>query len=171
MEEAKNLLRETNLPVAEICSRVGYSDRKHFTSVFHKFTGLNPGEYRKLYGYERWAGRVCKRRREAMKKQGEKTWTRHLFFRAAVLAAAGAALIALLLAAGFLSGVSGRFYPWLWAAGAAAFRLLLWVGAVWLVRPYLRMEQTMRLFLEGYTTGKLTDFMDVTAGPAEELFL
>ena len=50
MEEAKNLLRETNLPVAEICSRVGYSDRKHFTSVFHKFTGLNPGEYRKLYG-------------------------------------------------------------------------------------------------------------------------
>ncbi|HJC47338.1 MAG TPA: sensor histidine kinase [Candidatus Lachnoclostridium pullistercoris] len=106
-----------------------------------------------------------------MKKQGEKTWTRHLFFRAAVLAAAGAALITLLLAAGFLSGVSGRFYPWLWAAGAAAFLLLLWVGAVWLVRPYLRMEQTMRLFLEGYTTGKLTDFMDVTAGPAEELFL
>ena len=29
----------------------------------------------------------------------------------------------------------------------------------------------MRLFLEGYTTGKLIDFMDVTEGPAEELFL
>lgn len=50
MEEAKNLLRETGLPVAEICERVGYSDRKHFTAVFHKFTGLNPAEYRKLYG-------------------------------------------------------------------------------------------------------------------------
>lgn len=50
MEEAKTLLRETNLPVAEICERVGYSDRKHFTSVFHKMSGLNPAEYRKLYG-------------------------------------------------------------------------------------------------------------------------
>ena len=50
MEEAKTLLRETSLPVAEICARVGYSDRKHFTHTFHKDTGLNPAEYRKLYG-------------------------------------------------------------------------------------------------------------------------
>lgn len=50
MEEAKTLLRETNLPVAEICEKVGYSDRKHFTHTFHKATGLNPAEYRKLYG-------------------------------------------------------------------------------------------------------------------------
>ena len=50
MEEAKTLLRETNLPVAEICERVGYSDRKHFTALFHKMAGLNPAEYRKLYG-------------------------------------------------------------------------------------------------------------------------
>ena len=50
MEEAKTLLRETSLPVAEICGRVGYSDRKHFTHTFHKDTGLNPAEYRKLYG-------------------------------------------------------------------------------------------------------------------------
>ena len=50
MDEAKRLLRETNLPVAEICERVGYSDRKHFTHTFHKMAGLNPAEYRKLYG-------------------------------------------------------------------------------------------------------------------------
>lgn len=50
MEEAKNLLRETNMPVAEICEKVGYNDRKHFTHTFHKMTGVNPAEYRKLYG-------------------------------------------------------------------------------------------------------------------------
>lgn len=50
IEEAKTLLRETSLPVAEICEKVGYSDRKHFTHTFHKATGLNPAEYRKLYG-------------------------------------------------------------------------------------------------------------------------
>lgn len=50
IEEAKTLLRETNLPIAEICEKVGYSDRKHFTHTFHKATGLNPVEYRKLYG-------------------------------------------------------------------------------------------------------------------------
>ncbi len=50
IEEAKELLRETGLPVAEICERVGYSDRKHFTYTFHKMTGVNPAQYRKLYG-------------------------------------------------------------------------------------------------------------------------
>ena len=50
MDEAKRLLRETNMPVSEICERVGYSDRKHFTHTFHKTAGLNPAEYRKLYG-------------------------------------------------------------------------------------------------------------------------
>jgi two-component system response regulator YesN len=50
MEEAKILLRETNLPVAQICEDVGYNDRKHFTQTFNKVVGLNPAEYRKLYG-------------------------------------------------------------------------------------------------------------------------
>ena len=50
IEEAKTLLRETGIPIAEICEKVGYSDRKHFTHTFHKATGLNPVEYRKLYG-------------------------------------------------------------------------------------------------------------------------
>ncbi|QNK40050.1 response regulator [Caproicibacter fermentans] len=49
MEEAKRLLRETNLNVAAVCEQVGYSDQKHFTKSFRKFTGLKPNEYRKLY--------------------------------------------------------------------------------------------------------------------------
>ncbi len=50
MEQAKQLLQDTNDPISEICERVGYSDLKHFTSNFKKTTGLNPGQYRKLYG-------------------------------------------------------------------------------------------------------------------------
>lgn len=50
MEEAKNLLRETTMPVSEVCEKVGYNDRKHFTHTFHKMTGVNPAEFRKLYG-------------------------------------------------------------------------------------------------------------------------
>lgn len=50
MEQAKMLLRETNLPVTEICRRVGYNDLKHFTHTFEKATEVKPSVYRKLYG-------------------------------------------------------------------------------------------------------------------------
>lgn len=50
MESAKELLRESNLPVVEICRSVGYNDVKHFTHNFEKSTGLKPTVYRKLYG-------------------------------------------------------------------------------------------------------------------------
>lgn len=50
IDRAKELLRETDLPVAEVCEAVGYSDRKHFTQTFHKMTGVNPAEFRRLYG-------------------------------------------------------------------------------------------------------------------------
>lgn len=49
LNKAKNLLKETNFNVAAICEQVGYSDVKHFTKIFTKFTGLKPNEYRKLY--------------------------------------------------------------------------------------------------------------------------
>ncbi|GHU65933.1 hypothetical protein AGMMS49983_14570 [Clostridia bacterium] len=51
MEEAKNLLRNTNMPIALICTSVGYSDLKHFTGSFKKTTGVKPREYRKLYAW------------------------------------------------------------------------------------------------------------------------
>lgn len=50
IEQAKLLLRETNLPVTEICRRVGYNDLKHFTHTFEKATEVKPSTYRKLYG-------------------------------------------------------------------------------------------------------------------------
>lgn len=50
IERAKELLQRTDLPIAEICREVGYSDMKHFVQLFRKATGLNPGQYRKLYG-------------------------------------------------------------------------------------------------------------------------
>ena len=50
MERAKELLQETNLPVSEICTQVGYGDLKHFNQTFKKVTSLSPGQYRKLYG-------------------------------------------------------------------------------------------------------------------------
>lgn len=50
MEQAKILLRETNLPAAEVCRRVGYNDLKHFTHTFEKTAGVKPSTYRKLYG-------------------------------------------------------------------------------------------------------------------------
>lgn len=50
VDAAKGLLRETRLPVAEICKRVGYVDLKHFTRTFRAEAGITPGEFRKLYG-------------------------------------------------------------------------------------------------------------------------
>ena len=50
IEQAKVLLRETNLPVTEICRRVGYNDLRHFTHTFERATEVKPSVYRKLYG-------------------------------------------------------------------------------------------------------------------------
>lgn len=50
MEQAKILLRESNLSAAEVCRRVGYNDLKHFTHTFEKAAGVKPATYRKLYG-------------------------------------------------------------------------------------------------------------------------
>ena len=50
MEHAKELLQESSLPMTEVCARVGYSDLKHFTQTFKKYTSLSPAQYRKLYG-------------------------------------------------------------------------------------------------------------------------
>lgn len=50
MEQAKILLRESNISVADICRQVGYNDLKHFTHTFEKAVGVRPATYRKLYG-------------------------------------------------------------------------------------------------------------------------
>ncbi|MGN0396067.1 MAG: response regulator [Coprococcus sp.] len=50
VEQAKVLLRETNLSVSDICKKVGYKDLKYFTQTFSKLTGVKPAVFRKLYG-------------------------------------------------------------------------------------------------------------------------
>lgn len=49
LNKAKELLKETNLSVAAICERVGYTDLKHFQKIFKREMEVSPNQYRKLY--------------------------------------------------------------------------------------------------------------------------
>lgn len=46
MAKARELLRMTTLPTAEVGQRVGYSNPRYFYAVFRKFTGQTPTEFR-----------------------------------------------------------------------------------------------------------------------------
>lgn len=46
MERAKRLLRETQLSLAQVATRVGYQTQAHFTGVFHREVGMTPRSYR-----------------------------------------------------------------------------------------------------------------------------
>lgn len=43
---AKQLLRESDLPLAEVARRCGFKTQSHFTGVFRKRVGLTPKVYR-----------------------------------------------------------------------------------------------------------------------------
>lgn len=47
IEEAANLLVNTNKSIIEIGEQVGYGDIKHFLKVFKQFKGMSPNSYRK----------------------------------------------------------------------------------------------------------------------------
>lgn len=57
MEQAKQLLLNPQLKLADISERVGYQDVKHFTQVFRKSFNVTPTEYRQEHRAE--AGPVC----------------------------------------------------------------------------------------------------------------
>ena len=46
ISRAKRLLRETNLPLSEICAMVGHTYNSYFFNNFKKLTGMSPIEYR-----------------------------------------------------------------------------------------------------------------------------
>lgn len=48
MEKAKELLKERDLKIQEICLMVGYNDVRHFRKLFTQSTGLSPKEFRRL---------------------------------------------------------------------------------------------------------------------------
>ena len=47
IDRAKLLLRETELPLAEVAQRVGFSTQSHFSEAFHRLTGFAPSQYRR----------------------------------------------------------------------------------------------------------------------------
>jgi AraC-like DNA-binding protein len=46
LEKAKKLLRETDIPVADISEKVGYLHTQNFIRVFKKMEGMTPGQFR-----------------------------------------------------------------------------------------------------------------------------
>ncbi len=47
LEEARRLLRTTDLPIAEIASRTGFSSHSHLTTLFKKQFSVAPSAYRR----------------------------------------------------------------------------------------------------------------------------
>lgn len=47
IEYAKVLLREENIPIAELCQKVGYGNVSYFIKLFREITGITPAKYRK----------------------------------------------------------------------------------------------------------------------------
>jgi AraC family transcriptional regulator len=46
IEGAKKMLQETELPIAEIALRSGFSSQSHFTTSFRKVAGATPRAFR-----------------------------------------------------------------------------------------------------------------------------
>ena len=47
LQEAKHLLAETSLSVYEVCLKSGFSDASYFSTVFKRYEGITPAEYRR----------------------------------------------------------------------------------------------------------------------------
>lgn len=45
IEKAKELLRNSNYKIYEVCKMVGYSDSKYFSQIFKRVVGVSPSEY------------------------------------------------------------------------------------------------------------------------------
>lgn len=46
IEEAKRLLADSEMPVHEVASQVGYGNDKYFSMLFKKITGQTPSSFR-----------------------------------------------------------------------------------------------------------------------------
>ncbi|MBQ8663572.1 MAG: PocR ligand-binding domain-containing protein [Eubacterium sp.] len=47
LDKAKELLRDSSLPISDITQSVGYSNQQYFSRVFKNETGMTPGQYKK----------------------------------------------------------------------------------------------------------------------------
>ena len=48
INHARELLKQSNLVVAEVADAVGYQDTSYFSSLFKKLNDVTPNEYRRL---------------------------------------------------------------------------------------------------------------------------
>jgi two-component system response regulator YesN len=48
IQKAKELIRNSNYKISEICRMVGYAEFKYFIRTFKKMTGMSPNTYRRL---------------------------------------------------------------------------------------------------------------------------
>ena len=46
MEEAKRLLRQSNLKISEVGTKVGYPNAQYFCTIFKRILDISPAEYR-----------------------------------------------------------------------------------------------------------------------------
>ncbi|MEO9163333.1 MAG: helix-turn-helix transcriptional regulator [Casimicrobiaceae bacterium] len=46
VERAKELLRQSDMPITEIADRIGCSSHSHFSVLFHRITGVTPRKFR-----------------------------------------------------------------------------------------------------------------------------
>ncbi len=49
IQNAANLICQTDLQIGEIAKAVGYEDPLYFSTLFHKKTGFSPREYREKF--------------------------------------------------------------------------------------------------------------------------
>ena len=50
LEEAKQILETTDMPVEAVANEVGYEDPSYFGRLFKRTVGLTPAQYRKRFG-------------------------------------------------------------------------------------------------------------------------
>jgi two-component system response regulator YesN len=62
MEQAKRLLANPSMPVADVAAAVGFNDPSYFTRVFRRQEGVSPSEYRATSIFEPTRVRALYRR-------------------------------------------------------------------------------------------------------------
>lgn len=90
---------------------------------------------------------------------------RYLSVRIMALLTAALFLILFLLAVCLGLALGGNAPLWPGALAAAALLFLIWAFSIFILKPYVRLERTLRLFLEGYTTENLTDICQAVPTP------
>ena len=69
MEQAKQLLAKTDVPLSEIGPQVGYADQSHFTALFRRHVAMTPNAYRSTTRgplYESWTNLFSPGQREEL---------------------------------------------------------------------------------------------------------